>query len=141
MMGALRKDSLLQVFLDSVITRYGCWPGYHLVGEEGDRAAWFIVQHADRNIAFQEKCLPLLAEAFKQENTNPHNVAYLYDRIMINKGLKQRYATQMRIMEGKVVFINLEDESRVDYYRKCFDLPPLTFYKKELEERYTKKTP
>ena len=138
---ALRKDSLNQVFLDSVIIQYGRRPGYHLVGEEGDRAAWFIVQHADRNIVFQEKCMPFLVAAFRQENTYPHNVAYLYDRIMINKGLKQRYATQMRIIEGEIVFIDLEDESKVDYYRKCFDLPPLAFYKKALEERYTKKTP
>jgi hypothetical protein len=139
MMEALRKDSLNQVFLDSVITRYGRWPGYHLIGEEGDRAAWFIVQHADRNVAFQEKCLPLLIEAFEQENTYPHNVAYLYDRIMINKGLKQRYATQLRIVDGKVVFINLEDEENVEYYRHYFHLYPAALYKKEVEDRYVDK--
>jgi hypothetical protein len=136
---ALRKDSLNQVFLDSVIIQYGCWPGYHLVGEEGDRAAWFIVQHADRNITFQEKCLHLLVQAFEQENTYPHNVAYLYDRIMINKSLKQRYATQMRIIAGKVIFINMEDEKNVEYYRHYFNLPPVSLYKKEVEERYVDK--
>jgi hypothetical protein len=139
MMEALQKDSLNQVFLDSVITLYGRWPGYHIVGEEGDRAAWFIVQHADRNITFQEKCLPLLVQAFEQENTYPHNVAYLYDRIMINKGLQQRYATQLRIIDGQVIFINLEDEKNVDYYRHCFNLPPVLCYKREVEEQYIDK--
>jgi len=133
------QDRINMLFLDSVINVSGCWPGYNLVGREGDNAAWLIVQHADDYVEFQEKCLILLKNAWKEFNTNPHNVAYLYDRIMINKGLKQRYATQMRLIDGKAVFIDLEDEDRVEYRRSCFDLPPLSVYKKALEKRYTTK--
>ncbi len=134
-----KNDSLNRAFLDSVIRVYNRWPGYDLLGQQGDNAAWLILQHSDNDIAFQEKCLPLLEDAARTYNTNPHNVAYLYDRIMINKGLQQRYATQMRIMDNKVVFINLEDEANVEYYRRCYDLPPLSVYKQSLEKRYLNK--
>ncbi|MDR1755928.1 MAG: hypothetical protein LBR65_03080 [Culturomica sp.] len=126
-------------FLDSILDVYQCWPGYSVMGQKGDQAAWAIAQHADHDVAFQEKCLVFLQEAYAKGDTYSHNVAYLYDRIMVNKGLKQRYGTQMRILDGKVTFINLEDEQNVEYYRVCYSLPPLYIYKKALEERYLKK--
>lgn len=132
------SDKMNRSFLDSVIQISGSWPGYEQIGRGGDNAAWLIAQHADDDIIFQEKCLELLENALQNFNTNPHNVAYLYDRIMINKGLQQRFATQMRIIEGKVVFINLEDDKNVEYYRKCYNLPSLASYKKMLEKRYVK---
>lgn len=134
-----KNDSLHVIFLDSVLGRYGRWPGLDVVGWEGDEAAWVIAQHADNFVCFQEKCLEFLLKADQVENTNPHNVAYLYDRIQINKGGKQRYGTQMRIIENKVSFINLEDEKNLEYYRACYQLPPIYVYKKALEGRYLKK--
>lgn len=112
-----KNDSLQVIFLDSIINRYGFWPGLDMVGWEGDEAAWLIAQHADDFVEFQEKCFALLLKSDQLENTNPHNVAYLYDRIQINKGGKQRYGTQMRVVDNKVIFINLEDERNVEYYR------------------------
>lgn len=134
-----KNDSLHVIFLDSVLNLCNYWPGLDVVGWEGDEAAWLIAQHADDFICFQEKCLKFLLKADQMENTNPHNVAYLYDRIKINKGDKQRYGTQMRIIDGKVNFINLEDEENLEYYRSCYQLPPIYLYKKALEERYLKK--
>lgn len=133
-----KSDSLHMLFLDSLLNQYGCWLGLDLVGWDGDEAAWVIAQHADNFVGFQEKCLRFLQEADQQENTNPHNVAYLYDRIQINKGGHQRYGTQMRIIDNKVDFIRLEDEHHLEYYRACYQLPPVYIYKKALEGRYLK---
>ncbi len=131
-------DSINMCFLDSIIDSHKQWTGYGLIGSNGDNAAWLIAQHADRFIDFQEKCYEYLLESYQNYNTNPNNVAYLYDRIMINKGLKQKYGTQMRIIDEKVEFINLEDFENVDKYRSCFILPPLSTYKEILEKRFVK---
>ena len=135
---AKQQDNLNVIFLDSILNKTGRWPGLDIVGWNGDASAWMIAQHADHDVAFQEKCFEFLLRAYEQENTNPHNVAYLYDRIRINKGEKQRYATQMRIIDKEVVFINLEDEERIEYYRACYNLPPIYLYKKALREKYIK---
>ena len=36
------------------------WPGKSLVGTDGAHAAWLLVQHADKDRAFQQKCLGLM---------------------------------------------------------------------------------
>jgi pentatricopeptide repeat protein len=117
-------------YLDSILKVYKKWPGYSIIGKEGDNAAWLIAQHADRFIDFQEKCYQYLLEAMEESNTNPNNIAYLYDRIQINKGLQQKYGTQIRIIEGEIIFINLESEENIDKYRAYFNLSPLSFYKR-----------
>jgi hypothetical protein len=131
-------DSLNMVFLDSVIKKIERWPGIDFIGNEGDDAAWVIAQHADNFIDFQEKCYRLLEDAYDNNNTASTNIPYLYDRIMINKGLKQRYATQMRVIDNKVIFINLEDndEHYIDHLRHCYNLQPLKLYKQDLEKRF-----
>ncbi|MDR1878210.1 MAG: hypothetical protein LBQ64_01445 [Bacteroidales bacterium] len=131
-------DSINMLYLDSMLDVYQRWIGYDLIGTEGDNAAWTIAQHADDYVTFQEKCYQYLLEAFDNYNTHPNNVAYLYDRIQVNKNLQQKYGTQVRVIEGKIIFINLDDEEYVEIYRHCFGLPPLSFYKKSLEEIYLK---
>lgn len=134
-------DSINMVFLDSVLKVYGQWVGINILGYAGDRAAWLIAQHADNFVNFQEKCYNLLLEAYEKNNTISTNLPYLYDRIMINKGLKQRYATQIRIIDNQVIFINLENED--EYYiaklRHCYGLISSNDYKKELERRFLSK--
>jgi hypothetical protein len=41
------------------------WPGRSLVGEDGAQAAWLLVQHADRDPAFQRLCLEPLNGAVR----------------------------------------------------------------------------
>ena len=42
------------------------WPGAPLVGDDGTRAAWLIVQHADHDVDFQERALALVASAVQR---------------------------------------------------------------------------
>lgn len=47
-------------WLTDLVTRSG-WPGRPLVGEDGASAAWLLAQHADRDPAFQRRCLDLMS--------------------------------------------------------------------------------
>lgn len=59
-----------------------------LIGEKGMFDFWLLVQHADFNLELQENCL-------KNCDFAPSEYAHLYDRIMVNKGLEQKFGTQM----------------------------------------------
>src|SRR5882672_10080394 len=81
--------------LKSVIEEYG-WPGKSLVGEDGARAAWLILQHAIGNPNLLRKCLPILQEAVRQGEIEPVDAAYLEDRICFFERRPQRYGTQLK---------------------------------------------
>jgi hypothetical protein len=63
-------------------------------GEQADGAAFLIVQHADRDPAFQAEVLALLADLRDKGETRPSSYAYLYDRVAVAQKRPQRYATQ-----------------------------------------------
>jgi hypothetical protein len=103
-----------------IVNQFG-WPTYDLVGKGPSNSAWLIVQHADRNPLFQARCLPLLEEAVKNQQANPRNYAYLYDRVQVSQGRKQRYATQSSTNNGLTEgqFYPLEDEFNVQKNREA----------------------
>ncbi len=81
-----------QKLLMSFIQKFG-WPTT-TVDKEASWSAWLIAQHCDFDLDFQTKCLNLLAVEYKKGQVNPLNYAYLYDRVMVNSGKKQLFATQ-----------------------------------------------
>jgi|GEM_PF-5144015 len=66
--------------LREILDEHG-WPGWSLVGRDGSTAAWAIVQHADLDLAFQERGLALLREAVEAGDASPGDLAYLDDRV------------------------------------------------------------
>lgn len=48
--------------MKEIIAQYG-WPGYSLVGEDGEHTVWLLVQHIDRDLPFPKQCLELLTAA------------------------------------------------------------------------------
>ncbi len=48
--------------LKAIIRRHG-WPTAARVGQDGVRAAFLLVQHADHDLAFQRACLPQVQAA------------------------------------------------------------------------------
>lgn len=73
-----------------VIAEHG-WPGTSLVGDEGANAIWLLIQHADHDVELQERCLELLADVAAEGEASPRNVAYLTDRVCVNRGRNQIY--------------------------------------------------
>jgi 5'-nucleotidase (lipoprotein e(P4) family) len=105
-------------------------------GAQADKDAWLLVQHADRNVAFQERVLGLLAELAPAGETNRSNFAYLWDRVAVNTGKKQRYGTQ-----GKCVGIgewaphDVESPAELETLRASVGLQTMAEYK-ELFRQY-----
>lgn len=116
------------------------WVGLKEVGNDGDQAAWLIVQHADNDLVFQEFCLKLIEKAIIKDNTRLISYPYLIDRILINKDLKQIYGTQFEevIINGKkkLKAKSLENENFVDKYRNCFGLESISDYLQYASKRY-----
>ena len=52
-------DAADRARLKQIIQRCG-WPGFDLVGTDGEGTAFDIVQHSDSDRAFQKRCLPLI---------------------------------------------------------------------------------
>lgn len=119
--------------LKEIIKEHG-WPGKTLVGGDGAKAAWLLVQHADADVNFQRECLRLM-EAAPEGEVSPKDVAYLTDRVLVNEGKKQRYGTQMGM---KLEPRPIEDPANVDKRRAEMGLPPLAEYLKIAREQYNK---
>ncbi len=127
-----RLDAAHTARLKAIVDRHG-WPGKSLVGEDGARAAWLIVQHADHEPAFQERCLALMEQAVARGEVAKIDFAYLTDRVRVAQGRKQVYGTQFTLADGEPVPQPIEDEATVDQRRRDLGLPPLAEYKQQLE--------
>jgi hypothetical protein len=131
-------DARNTAWMKEVVDQHG-WPGKSLVGTDGAQKAWLLVQHADRDRAFQKRCLPLLAGAVKKGEASPDHLAYLTDRVKVADKEKQVYGTQFHEVGGKLEPYPIEDEANVDQRRKEVGLPPLAEYRKMIEELYKPK--
>jgi len=88
----------------------------------------------------QEKYLPLLKKAASKEDARPADVAMLEDRVLVKRGKKQVYGTQLRSgpeTGGKLVLEPIKDEKHVDKRRASVGLMPLKEYLRHLGIEYT----
>ena len=121
--------------LKAIVDEYG-WPTRSRVGEQAEHMAWLLAQHADVDVAFQERCLSLMRDAGPGEVCLRH-IAYLEDRILLHRGRPQRYGTQfMRNEQGDFVPQPLEDPERVDDRRAALGLEPLAAYGARMSQVY-----
>ncbi|MBU2428517.1 MAG: hypothetical protein KKA56_16690 [Gammaproteobacteria bacterium] len=112
------------------------WFTENEVGKTGIVAAFLIIQHSP-DFEFKEKMLPVLKKSyFNGEGITGQEIALLTDRILINKGEKQLYGTQVDIRSGAVIFEPISAPETVDERRAEMKMPPLEFYKKLMEEMY-----
>jgi tetratricopeptide (TPR) repeat protein len=126
-----RIDTENTAWLKDVVDKHG-WPGKSLVGEQSAQAAWLLVQHADRDPAFQRRCLDLIVAAHKKGETTGQQVAYLTDRVLLKEGKKQLYGTQFSTINGELKPQPIEDEANVDVRRKEMGLGTLADYAKSM---------
>ena len=132
---AIKKvDSENNDWLKEVVENHG-WPTTTLVGKDGARAAWLLIQHADADPQFQRKCLDLMVKLPSGKVSQKH-IAFLTDRVLLAEGKKQVYGTQFSKVDGKLRPRALEDEANVDKRRAEVGLPPLAEYAKQIEKIY-----
>ncbi|HEY8597580.1 MAG TPA: DUF6624 domain-containing protein [Thermomicrobiales bacterium] len=112
------------------------WPGRSLVGDDGCRAAGFIIQHAILDPALQRRSLPLLEAAVATDEAFPPMLAFLTDRVLMERGRPQRYGTQhIGGPDGTLIPWPISDPETVDARRKALGLDPLAARTAELQRQ------
>jgi hypothetical protein len=119
--------------MKKIVTEIG-WPFVSKVGAEGASNAWLLVQHADHDVDFQEQCLQLMKEATAGE-VNVTDIAYLTDRVCVNRGRGQLYGTQFTQEDGKHIPRAIEDEVNIDARRAEVGMGPLS---EQIQHMYNK---
>lgn len=79
--------------LEQIISSFG-FPGRSLVGDSGSRYAFLILQHS--NDAIMEKYYDEVLCAGKEGELAMNRVAMYQDRVLMRRGEKQIYGTQIR---------------------------------------------
>jgi hypothetical protein len=134
----LAVDTANTAWLERVIAARG-WPGRSLVGSDAANAAFLLVQHADRDTAFQARVLPLLERAYAAGEAEGQQVALLTDRLAIARGAPQVYGSQADIISGRIVLKPIADSAGVDARRARMGLPPLAEYVRMLDSLYARR--
>lgn len=88
----LKLDKQNTKFVKKVIDKYG-WPTFDMIGKRASNYFWLLVQHADKDINLQKRCLFLIKKKVLKGQAHPRNCAYLEDRILIGENKKQIYGT------------------------------------------------
>jgi len=104
------------------------WPKRSEVGGTASMAAFLIIQHSD--LKKREKYLPVIKKLCEQNEAFWQNYALMYDRIQTNENKPQKYGSQVKYNEQtkKYELFPLEDEAKVDEWRKEMGLGPLSEY-------------
>ncbi|MFN9877929.1 MAG: DUF6624 domain-containing protein, partial [Planctomycetota bacterium] len=127
-------DQRNRLWLAEQIQRTG-WPGKSLVGEEAAHAAWLLVQHADADPQFQERCLEQMKAAGTGE-VAAIDIAYLTDRVLVARGRPQIYGTQCEEVDGRFQPRTCIEPDLLDQRRKEVGLQPIKEYLQLMEEVY-----
>lgn len=128
------QNELNQKELAEAISKKG-WPKKSEVGDAAAGAAFYVFQHS--NTELQKKYLPMLKQRCKEKEANWIHYGMMYDRMKVNQNLPQKYGTQpVSFNNTSSPVIALEDESKVDEWRKEIGLPPLTI---EQRKQFNKK--
>lgn len=131
----LAIDSANTAWLQRMVVRHG-WPDSATVGGDGASAAFLLVQHADRDTAFQARILPLLESAHRRGQAQGQHVALLTDRLARARGEPQVYGTQAMLRDGRMAVDPIRDSSGVDARRAAIGLPPLAEHLRVLDSVY-----
>lgn len=126
-MQTLQNDRNLEE-LDKLIVSKG-WPERSQVGAQAASAAFFVIQHS--NARTQEKYMGLFEAACRKGEGNWQQYALMFDRMRMNQDKPQRFGTHTYLdpSKGRVdELYPLEDESKVDEWRKEIGLEPLKDY-------------
>lgn len=113
------------------------WPKKSQVGSLAASAPFFVLQHS--NAGAQEKYIGMFEAACRNNEGNWQHYALMFDRMRMNQNKPQRYGTHHYLdpAAGNIKELYpLEDEVRVDEWRREIGLEPLQQYLKRTNIRY-----
>lgn len=114
--------------IGKIIQEYG-YPTKSLIGKKALMDFWLLIQHQDNDVRLQEECLQRCGFASRE-------LAHLTDRVLINKGKKQTYGTQLRrLATGRLTPHPIKAKSSVDRRREVIGLESLSEYIKRANQR------
>lgn len=118
-------DEIHNARIKRIIKKYG-WPTSELIGADGMKSFWLLIQHQDYDLDLQE-------EALRDSDFAPKEKAYLTDRILINQGKLQLYGTQFKRDDAlsQLVPLPIENPETVNERRKEAGLESLEAYLEE----------
>lgn len=114
--------------LKEIIKEHG-WITISKFGEETAHNAWLLVQHADKDLAFQQDCLAMM-ESLPEHEILQKDVAYLTDRVLMKTVGVQRYGTQFIIMPTYILVQPVEEADKLDELRIAKGMKPMGEYLK-----------
>ena len=120
--------------LCGIIKQYG-WLRKEMVGDEGVEAALSLIR-GNRAFEFQRQIYPVVVAAAKKGYVGNNEVAWLVDSIRTSAGVPQIFGTQTKIKDEAFYLFPLQNEAKVDEYRKLYNLPPLQNFIKYLQSTY-----
>lgn len=132
----IETDSVNYFKLRNILTENKPFPSINDVGKDGMYALFILIQHS-QEISFQEFNLDKIRLACENGDLEYENYAYLFDRIKVRRGLKQRYGTQFSdvdLVNSNAILFPIEDSTNVDVRRKKYNMVPLQMYKKIMIE-------
>lgn len=123
------QDSINEKKVLRIIDNYG-WLSNSKVGEMANQTLWLVIQHAEIDI--QEKYLPYLVESVNKEESDGWYLAFLKDRILMRKGEKQHYGTQVKKdkKSGFTYIYPITNFKKVNERRKAIGLNSIEEYAK-----------
>ena len=127
-------DSLRSAWLEALVGERG-WPTPAMVGDEGMRAAWTLLQHSP-DVAFQARMLPEVERAAARGELPRADVAMLTDRVLVKTGRPQRYGTSFAVKDGRLVADPIEDLAGLASRRAALGMPEMAAYTRLLGELY-----
>ena len=112
----LKKDSINLIKVSKILDERG-WPNKKLIGKQGTSTLFLVLQHANQEA--QEKYLHLIQKAVADNNLPKRQYAMFYDRLLLRRGERQVYGTQLAINnESKTPYVlPLKDPLNVDIRR------------------------
>ncbi len=131
-LNALSREHLVR--LCGIYKEYG-WLTKNIVETEGLEAALFIIRNSN-NAGLQREIFPVVVEASQAGLIPKANLASLIDRIRLKSGGRQIFGTQLKVEDEIGYLYPLENEAKVDDWRKTYQLPPLADFIKQIETEY-----
>ena len=116
--------------LELLLNKNG-WPKRSEVGDEAGGAAFYVLQHS--NAQAQQKYISMFEKCCRENEASRMQYALMFDRMRMNQNLPQRYGTHYNMdnrATNQRILYPLEDETKVDEWRKEIGLEPLKDYMK-----------
>jgi len=112
----LKKDSINLIKVSKILDTQG-WPDKSIIGKRGTSTLFLVIQHA--NLETQEKYLHMIEKAVTNDNLPKRQYAMFYDRLILRRGERQVYGTQLATNdESKSPYVlPLRDPKNVDKRR------------------------